>query len=79
MSNTSKRMAYFSYESQTLKYFSLFSDSKCRDEVYFASQKKKVDVAIYPFKIFIKSSKCKKKRQEICRNFQELRFTYSHF
>ena len=55
-----------------------FSDNKCKDEVYFASQRKKVHTAIYPFKIFIKSSK-RKKRLEVCRNFQELHLIYSHF
>ena len=55
-----KRMAYFSWVRQTLKYLFLFSNNKCKDEVHFASQRKKVDVAIYPFRIFIKSSKCKK-------------------
>ena len=61
MPNTSKGMAYFSFDSdvrQTLKYIFLFSDNKWKDGVYFYSQSKKVHVAIYPFKIFIKSSKC---------------------
>ena len=60
MPNSRKRMAYFSYESDKQNTFSFFSDSKCKDEVHFSSQTKRVDAAMYPFKLFTKSNKCKK-------------------
>ena len=79
MPNTRKRMAYFSYESDK-HYFFLFSDNKCKDEVQFVSQRKKVDEVIYPFNIFIKSNKCKKTATdfvEICKNYASYIHTFS--
>ena len=42
-----------------MKYFFFFCDNKSKDEVYFSSKSKKLDVVVYPFKIPIESNKCK--------------------
>ena len=62
--NIRNRMTYFSHQSDKqsthLKYSFFFPNNKRKDEVLFASLQEKLDRAIYPFKIFIKSIKCKK-------------------
>ena len=70
---------FFLWVRQTLKYFFLFSDSKHKDGGYFGSQRKKVHVAIYPFKHLLNQVNVKK-RQEICgtlKNYASYIHTFS--
>ena len=60
-----------------IKILFLFYDSKFKDGVYFGSERKKVKQSTHS-KYSLNRIDVKK-RQEICRNVQELRFTYSHF
>ena len=78
MPNTSKRIFIFPMSQTNIKILFLFSDNKCKDGANFGSQRKKVRVAIYHSKYSLNQLKVKN-RQKIYRNFQELRFIYSHF
>ena len=71
MPNTLKRMAYFPYESD--KHWNTFSFSSTTNAKmkYASFQRKKVDVAIYLFKTFIKLNKCKKTLRDFVETFKD--------